>query len=158
MRKSILRSSLFAAGLALAAGSLQAQQQFVYPSEGQSPEQQQKDQLACQQWAQQQTGFNPYQQPAPTAAAPTQSTPSTGQTAGRGAAVGALGGAIGGSAGKGAAIGAGVGAIAGRARRNEAEQQQEAAQAQATQQAQTNRANFEKAFSACMVGRGYTVK
>ena len=34
-------------------------QQFINPSQGQSPAQQQQDQFQCGQWAMQQTGFNP---------------------------------------------------------------------------------------------------
>ena len=75
-------------------------QSYVYPTRGQSPQQQQKDQGECHVWATQQSGVNPG------AMAPPPSGP-TGQvvgTAARGAAIGAVGGAIGGNAGKGAAV------------------------------------------------------
>jgi uncharacterized membrane protein len=74
--------------------------------------------------------------------------------AARGAAGGALIGAIAGDTGKGAAIGAVVGTMHGGrvARTNKAAQQQ---QAQQSKSATLN--HFNKAFCACMEGRGYTV-
>ena len=121
-------------------------QGYVYPTKGQSPEQQQKDQGECSGWAMQQSGANP-------AAVPPPPGPQ-GQIvrgAGRGAAIGAVGGAIGGDAGKGAAIGAATGALVGGMRR--ADQRRAAEQAQS----QANEA-YGRAFAACLEGRGYTVK
>jgi hypothetical protein len=118
---------------------------MIYPGRGQSPQQQQKDQAECHGWAIQQPGAN-------VAAAPQQ--PAGGQVvrgAARGAAVGAVGGAIAGDAGTGAAVGAGAGALVGGMRRRD--QQQAAAQAQAQTSAAYNRA-----YAACLEGRGYTVK
>jgi hypothetical protein len=64
-------------------------------------------------------------------------------------------GAIAGDAGKGAAIGAVGGTVVGgsRARRN-----QRAAQANSQAQTQGAMDTFNRAFAACMEGRGYTVK
>ncbi len=64
-------------------------------------------------------------------------------------------GAIAGDAGKGAAAGAVVGTMAGgrQARKNKAAQQEQAEQAKAS-----TMQNFNKAFGACMEGRGYVVK
>lgn len=82
--------------------------------------------------------------------------------AARGAAVGAVGGAIGGNAGKGAAIGAASGALIGGVRRSrEIEQEQQMYQNQVAQQQGAiaqGQANYDRAFAACMGGRGYTVK
>jgi len=63
----ILRSPLsLAAGLTLlVASAAGAQQVFVYPQKGQTPQQQAADQGQCQQWAQQQTGYNPMAPPPP---------------------------------------------------------------------------------------------
>jgi len=122
-------------------------QSYVYPTRGQSPQQQQKDQGECHVWATQQTGVNP------AAMAPPPSGP-TGQVAGtaaRGAAVGAVGGAIGGNAGKGAAIGAATGALVGGFRRRDQQRAAEQSQAQAS-------AAYGNANAACLEGRGYTVK
>jgi len=136
----VLATMAVASGLALG-------QAYIYPTRGQSPQQQQKDQGECHAWATQQSGVNP------AAMAPPPSGP-TGQVAGtaaRGAAVGAVGGAIGGNAGKGAAIGAATGALVGGFRR--ADQRRSAEQAQAQASAAYGRAN-----AACLEGRGYTVK
>ena len=77
----------------------------------------------------------------------------------RGAAVGAVGGAIAGDAGKGAAIGAVVGGMAGRRGKvaGDAQQQQQNEQAAAATEKELM-GNFNKAFAACMEGKGYTVK
>jgi hypothetical protein len=122
------------------------------------PEQQQKDEFECHQWAVQQTGYDP------TAAqqAPQQQTTQSGRPVARKAAGGALLGlgigSLAGEAGKGAAIGAGVGALAEGAKRRQQEQQQAAAnqQAQEAQQAQIDRYN--KARQVCLEGKGYKVK
>ena len=118
---------------------------FAYPKQGQSQQQFEQDQYACHQWAKQQTGGDPA-----SAAAPPQRGGAVRGAAG-GAAVGAIGGAIGGDAGKGAAIGAGVGAAAGLLRQGGRNQQA----AQAQQQAQ---ANYDRAYAACLQGRGYQVQ
>lgn len=117
--------------------------QYVYPTRGQSPQQQQQDQGQCQQWAMQQTG--------PPPPPPSSGGGQVGRTAARGAAVGAVGGAIGGDAGKGAAAGAAAGALVGGMRRRDERRQAEAVQTQASD-------NYARAFAACLEGRGYTVK
>ena len=153
----IARALAGSLGLALAAGAAGAQGPIVYPAKGQSAEQQQKDEAECHVWAVQKTGFDPANAAPPVAAAP---PPTTGAVRGaaRGAAVGAVGGAIAGDAGKGAAVGAGVGAAGGAIRKRGQEQQAAAAQqnAQASQDAQ--RTAYQNARSACLEGRGYTVK
>ena len=133
------------AALTLPAMETFAQQVYAYPTKGQTAEQQNRDQGECQNWAMQQTGYNPYQASAP--------PPSGGVIRGAagGAALGAIGGAIGGNAGKGAAIGAGAGALFGGVR------QHRQAQEQAANTQQMNDA-FARAYSVCMQGRGYTVQ
>ncbi|MBN1106183.1 MAG: hypothetical protein JXL84_22435 [Deltaproteobacteria bacterium] len=128
-----------------------------YPSKGQSPQQQTKDEGECFTWAKQQTGIDPF---AAAGAPPPQSGPAAGggervRGAARGAAGGLAIGAIAGDSGKGAAIGAVAGTMAGgaRARQNKAAQQQRAQQAKSARVQQ-----FNKAFCACMEGRGYTVR
>ncbi|CAB3808719.1 hypothetical protein LMG28688_06830 [Paraburkholderia caffeinitolerans] len=64
-------------------------------------------------------------------------------------------GAIAGDAGKGAAIGAVGGTMVGGAR---ARQNQRNAQANAQAQSQGAMDTFNRAFAACMEGRGYTIK
>ena len=138
----------------------QQMQLFIYPSKGQTKQQQKKDEFECYKWAVEQSGIDPLNLPK-VEAAPVQSGPdgSAVKGAAKGAAAGVAIGAIAGDAGKGAAIGAAAGAMAGR----RAGQQ---AQAQKNQQAQANSAaseqamkdSFKKAFSVCIEGKGYTIK
>lgn len=128
-----------------------------YPSKGQSAKQQSSDEGQCYTWAKQQTGIDPVA----TASAPTkQEGPAVGggervRGAAGGAAGGAVIGAVAGNAGKGAAIGAVAGTMVGghRARQNKAAKEQ-----QAEQNKSATLKQFNKAFGACMEGRGYTVK
>lgn len=132
-------------------------QQFVYPAKGQSPQQQKKDEGECHSWAVQQSKYDPTKPPQQAAAAPPPTT-ATGTTPGagvRGAARGAVVGGIMGDAGAGAA--AGAVAARGQSRRQNAAQAQQQ-QATATQQDQAGMATYQKARSACLEGRGYTVK
>jgi predicted lipid-binding transport protein (Tim44 family) len=147
--------------------ALAAGQAFVYPERGQSPQQQQQDRGQCYSWAAQQSGFDPAtaRVNAPPPPPPNQQVVGSGAMAGgamRGAAVGAVGGAIAGDAGKGAAIGAGAGALlGGMRRRQEIDQQNAAYQNQVAQQhgaVAQGQANYDRAFAACMAGRGYTVR
>jgi hypothetical protein len=131
---------------------------YIYPTKGQSAERQSRDRYDCHRWAVQQTGFDP------TVAQATQSPPPPPPRGGvfrgatRGAAVGAIGGAIGGDAGKGAAIGAATGGVIGGMRqRQQARSQQQALAYEAAEQ-QNAYAEYNRALSACLSGRGYTVK
>ncbi len=135
-----------------------AQGPIIYPKKGQSQDQLKKDRFACYERAKQQTGFDPMAASGAAAPAPQGARPNALRGAAGGAALGAVGGAIGGDAGKGAAIGAATGALIGGVRRRRQERmQQQAAQNQAAAQAgQVN--TYNRAFGACMEGRGYTVK
>ncbi len=133
----------------------------IYPAKGQTPEQQQKDKTECYAWATQQTGYDPVaevQAQAQGQAAPAQPQGGAVKGAAKGAAAGAAIGAVAGDAGKGAAVGATAGGIggAGKKRKAAAEQQQTAAEQQAASSQRL--AGYQKAFGACMEGRGYTVK
>ena len=135
-----------------------AQQLFIYPQRGQSPQQQQQDRFECHQWAVQQTGFDPTMamgMPPPPGPQPTSSA--LGGAMG-GAAIGAIGGAIGGNAGRGAAIGAGAGALFGHIRRNDQIRNAEAQQMGQMQQMNQQRDAYNRALAACLAGRGYTVQ
>jgi hypothetical protein len=145
---------IVAVGTSLAlSASVAAQQQFIYPSKGQSAEQQKTDEYACHQWAVQQTGFDPTMPK--TTTAPTATGPAKG-SAMKGAVAGAVVGEVAGdNAGAGAAVGAvAARAASGRQAAAQAQQQQQAA-AQKTQQKQ---ATYTRARTACLEGRGYTVK
>lgn len=130
---------------------------FVYPKPGQSQEAFESDQYACHNWASQQSGFNPAAPPQAAAAPPPQQGGAV-RGAARGAAVGAVGGAIAGDAGKGAAVGAAVGGTASAMRQNRNNREAAAASQQAQAQQQAGYANYEKAYGACLSGRGYSVK
>ena len=156
MQFSLKRAALLSLVAATFAVNASAQS-FVYPSKGQTPKQQKKDEGECHVWATQQSKYDPTNPPKQAAGAP-QPTTATGTTPGagvRGAARGAVVGGIMGDAGAGAA--AGAVAARGQSRRQnaaQAEQQQHAA----TQQDQAGMASYQKARSACLEGRGYAVK
>lgn len=148
------------ASLALAQGDL-----IIYPKMGQSEGQQEKDKYDCYVWAKKQTGFDPMKIPKATEPPPQKEAKKGGLL--RGAAGGALlGAAIGGiaddEAGKGAAIGAAAGGLFGGMRRQQQKKQQEQAEQQWAQEQASQyahkRNNYNRAFSACLEARGYTVK
>jgi hypothetical protein len=129
----------------------------VYPSKEQSAEKQSGDEGECYTWAKKETGIDPVA----AASAPQEESSSEGggerlRGAARGAAAGAVIGEIADDdAGKGAAIGATAGAVRGgrQARKNRRAQEQQAQQAK-----EATLEHFQKAFSACMESRDYTVK
>jgi uncharacterized protein YcfJ len=131
---------------------------YIFPKDGQSEEQQQRDQGECHTWAVKQTGYNPSEE-GPSAQAQTRSEAGG---AVKGAAVGAAGGAvigaIAGDTGAGAAIGAVAGGLFNGMRRRD---QNNKARAQAdaqNQRADRNRAEYQRAFIGCLDAKGYTVK
>src|SRR5262249_17821845 len=91
--------------VATSGAGAQASRPYIYPSRGQTQEQQDRDKYECNQWAVSQSGFDPGNP----SATSTSSQPAQGQAAGgaaaRGAAVGAVGGAIEGDPGARAASG-----------------------------------------------------
>ena len=156
---------------------------FVFGRNGQSPDQQLKDESDCYDSAKQYSGIDPKAPPAAgktaeqkqaeqKAAADNASTPSGGRAKGaaRGAAGGAAVGAIAGDAGKGAAAGAVVGTMRGGAKQREASaaaKKDAAAKTAAQQKADDDRLklahaegldSFQRAFGACMDARNYSVK
>ena len=142
-----------------------AQDVVIYPANGQDQEQMEKDKFECYTWAKQETGFDPMQTPQATAPPPQQGAKQGGAVRGaaRGAAVGAVvGGIAGGEWGKGAAAGAAGGALLGGMRRQDQRRQQQQAQKQWEEQqvAEYNqkRNTYDRAYSACLEGKGYTVK
>ena len=147
-----------------ASGFCLAQDLVIYPAQGQTQEQLEKDKYECYTWAKQQSGFDPMQQPTATTPPPQQQAQKGGVVRGgaRGALVGVTAGAIAGDAGKGAAIGAGVGALGGGMRKRDQQRQQTQAQQQWEQQETAtyakNRDAYNRAHGACLEGRGYSVK
>ena len=160
--KTIITAFALLMFLAPATGG--AQDFFIYPAKGQSQEQQEQDKYACYQWAKGQTGFDPMEAPRATAPPPAQEAAKGGlfKGAARGAIAGLAVGAIAGDAGKGAAIGAAGGGLVGGARRSdqkrsEAHKQDQWAQDQSQQYSQ-RRNSYNRAYTGCLEGRGYTVK
>lgn len=139
-------------------------QRVIYPSEGQSQDQQLKDQLECYNWSTRQAQWDPYKAYDQLVEKGYAAKRSAEQAQGglvRGAAGGALiglaVGAIAGDAGKGAAIGAASGGLAGGMRsRRQVRQAQSEAQAAIdafNRQLQT----WDRNYVACMQGRDYVV-
>lgn len=133
---------------------------YVYPSKGQSKQKQKSDEFKCYQWAQEQSGIDPLNLPK-VEPAPVESHvgSKTAKGAGLGAAAGAAIGAIAGDWGAGAAIGAiSGGALGIRKGRKAKKEETEQAQASASAQEQEMKNSFLKAFTACIEGKGYTIK
>jgi predicted lipid-binding transport protein (Tim44 family) len=152
------------------AGTAVAQDFMIYPAKGQSQDQMEKDKFECYSWAKGQTGFDPMEMPKATA--PPPSKKATSSTAG-GAVKGGVGGGL---------LGAGVGAIAGGKKgakkgvligglsggaiggiRSSSQQKQDKQAQKQWEQQQTNqymqkRDTYNRAYSACLEGKGYTVK
>jgi predicted lipid-binding transport protein (Tim44 family) len=143
-----------------------AQEQIIYPAQGQSNEQMEQDRFQCYTWGRDNSGFDPMAPPTATKPPPRQEE---GGGALQGAAMGgAVGGAIGGIAKgskkglfRGAAAGAAAGGLLGGVKSNKrqnknAQRQQDWERQQAAQYSQGRNA-YNRAFGACMTGRGYTV-
>lgn len=133
---------------------------YVFPANNQTAEQQSTDEADCYKWAMEQTGYDPKN---PTEVTPEQVEDGSGgeavRGAAKGAAMGAAIGAIAGDAGTGAAIGAVAGGAGGiRQRRVHEQQAQQQSVASAEQQEQKMLDDYKKAFSACLEGKGYTIK
>jgi hypothetical protein len=135
----------------------------VYPANGQTPEQQERDRYECHVWAVQQSGFDPSRSGVPPGerVVVQPATPP-----GAGTAVGAIAGAILGAAiagprdaGAGLILGGITGAAVGSASDANAQAQANYEQARidrnsaGTEQAA---ANYRRAISACLDARGYT--
>ena len=145
--------------ICICSGPVLSQDLVVFPAGGQSKDQQSKDEYECYGWAKNQSGFDPMAVPTATAPPPQQGAPQGGVA--RGAVGGAaVGGIVDGS--DGAKTGAAVGAVVGGARRNrqrraQAQEQANWEQQQADQYAAA-RNGYNRAYAACLEGKGYTVK
>ena len=140
-------------------------QRAIYPSQNQTVEQQQKDQLECYYWATDQAKWDPYEAHAQyqkqTGQAVDQAEASQGgavKGAARGAVAGVAIGAIAGDAGTGAAIGAAAGGMAGGMRTRRQMQASEQQVQKAQEEFNQKLAAWERFYIACMEGRGYGVK
>ena len=148
----------------LALDAAWGQEVIVYPANGQSAEQTEKDKFECYQWAKGQTGFDPMAPPTATRPPPQEKAAQTGGAGSgalKGVAAGAAIGVIRGDTAKWAGRGAATGALVGGARRsNQRQKDQQARQQWEQEQAaqyQAARNSYNRAFTACLSGRGYTV-
>lgn len=142
---------------------------YFYPDKGQSKQQQNRDSYECYLWAKAQTGYDPS---APSLVPHNRVEVVPEPPPGTGTAVGAVTGALLGatmasrhSQPAGALLGALAGGIIGSAA--DAARQQQASQMQEYYNQQTGRqaaaverqaANYRRALTACLEGRGYTVR
>jgi uncharacterized membrane protein len=136
---------------------------MVYPANGQTPQQLERDRYECHVWAVQQSGFDPSRSGTP----PGQRVvvePAT--PPGAGTAIGAIAGAILGAAiagprnaGAGLVLGGVTGAVVGSASDANAQAEANYEQARLDRSAAGGDAaatNYRRAISACLDARGYT--
>jgi pectin methylesterase-like acyl-CoA thioesterase len=139
---------------------------YFYPLQGQSEAQQDRDRYDCHSWSVRQTGFDPSRHvTSEEQRASVVPARSPGQAIGAAAAVGAVIGAIAagpGNTAEGAVVGAMAGTVLGSA--SAAAEQSNATQASRYRQSRSERrfdqpaGEFRRAMSACLEGRGYSVK
>ncbi|MHB8813272.1 MAG: glycine zipper 2TM domain-containing protein [Steroidobacteraceae bacterium] len=138
---------------------------YAYPQNGQSADQQSRDRYECSLWAVHQTGFDPSAPNVP----PEYRVVASGPPPGTGTAIGAIAGAVIGAAispgwdrGAGAVFGGLTGAMIGSAsdaQRAQQNQVEMTAQEQQQAAAMSQKAfDYRRALSACLSGRGYSVK
>jgi hypothetical protein len=163
MSRKIIWMSLIVLAV-MVAGPVLAQEVIIYPAKGQSEDQMEQDKFQCYSWAKKETGFDPMEMPTATEAPPKKEAKQGGllRGAARGAAVGGVTGAIAGDTKKGLAIGAAGGGLIGGMRRSDQRRRESQAQKQ-WEQEQGNaymqkRNTYNRAYGACLEGRGYTVK
>ena len=140
------------------------QRLYVYPANGQSPEQTDRDRYECHVWAVQQTGVDPSR---PDANPYERVVVQPANPPGSGAVAGLIGGAIIGSiiagpraAGAGLSLGGATGAVIGSAADANAQAQAAQTQAQINESIDAAHARadtYRRAIGACLQGRGYTV-
>jgi hypothetical protein len=146
-----------------------AQDLIVFPAQNQSEEQMEKDKFGCYNWAKGQSGFDPMQMPTASSPAPPKGDKSVGGSVVGGGLLGGVGGAvIGGIAGgkSGAKKGAAIGGLSGGAiggMRSSSQNKQANAKREQWEREQANqymqkRNTYNRAYSACLEGKGYTVK
>lgn len=132
---------------------------YVYPAQGQSAEQTDKDKFECYNWAKNDTGFDPMATPRTTTAAPSgQQKSGTMVRGGLGGA--AVGGILGGRSGakKGALAGGLIGGVHQHQHNKQVAAERQQWEQQETSNYANQRNNYNRAYAACLEGRGYSVK
>lgn len=144
-------------------------QVYFYPTKGQTVDQQDRDRFECHEWAVKESSFDPsLPQLAPRYRIGAMRDPAPGANTAAGAITGAAVGAIVSNprhTGEGAVIGALAGAIIGSVadqNRKEVIDQTNAARAEQARQYDANldakAQGYRRAITACLEGRGYTVR
>src|SRR5262245_47979742 len=139
----------------VAVASHAADELYAYPQKGQSEEQLEKDKEECHDWAVKQTGTDPVKMA--NEAAPSGKEGGGGGAA-AGAGLGAVHGALGGDAGAGAARGVGMAGLIRVIRARRQMNQQHEAYMQSHEEREAQLGNYDRAYSACLEARGYTVR
>lgn len=153
-----MRRILIVTGIACAlAGAAAAAEPVVYPAKGQTAEQQERDQFECHQWATKDTGVDPVALAEQKLAATPPAQPK-GHSAAAGAGLGAAGGAMEGDAAAGASRGFGIGRMISVMRSKRQLREQQSANTQEASAMQTQLDTYDRAYAACLTGRGYSVK
>lgn len=137
-----------------------ANELIVFPAQGQSNEQMEQDKFSCYGWAKGQTGFDPMALPTTSTPPPSQQQKSGGAVRGAlgGAALGAILGDSSKAAKRGAAAGGLIGGVRQANQNNQTQQKTEQWKQQEANRYANNRNDYNRAYSACMEGKGYTVK
>ena len=157
-----IRSGIVAAlcGLCMAMTSMAADELMIFPNGDQTPEQQEQDKFACYSWAKDQSDFDPMAPPTATEPPPQQQAKKGG--VGRGLVRGAAIGGIVGDSSENARRGAAAGAVIGGMRRQDQKRKEEQERQQWEQEQQRiyaeNRDRYNRAYSACLEGKNYTVR
>lgn len=150
--------SLLAIIAIVAMSPANADELMIYPAEGQDQATQDKDKFECYGWAKEQSGFDPMAPPTATEPPPQKGAKKGGVGRGilRGAAVGAI---IDGGDGAltGAAAGAAIGGMRRGSQNREEEQERENWEQEQAANYANQRNNYNRAYAACLQGRGYTV-
>ena len=167
MKRTIVSIAVIALALGFTGPAMSDGDFVVYPAKGQSQDQTEKDKYECYNWAKRESNFDPMKTPTATSPRPVKEKETWG--AGKGAIGGGLLGAgVGGIAGggKGAliggAVGAGSGAAVGGMRRSDQKKREQQRQQQWEREQAANyqagRNAYNRAYAACLEGRGYSVK
>lgn len=133
---------------------------MIFPAKGQSDATMEQDKFSCYGWAKGQTGFDPMKVPTTSIPPPSQQKQSGGVVRGavRGAALGAIIGDSSKSARNTGAAGALIGGVRQNSANSKTQQNTEQWKQQEASSYANNRSQYDRAYSACLEGKGYTVK
>jgi len=157
--KNILGKLIVLASLALFSYSSWADF-IIFPAKGQSDQQMEQDKFFCYDWAKKQSGFDPMKMEStpPAPQAPAKVEKKSGGVV-KGAVGGGVFGAIAGDSSKAAKRGAVAGGILGAVKQNRTNSQiEQQAKVLPKPSNQGQKDTYKRAYTACLEGKGYTVK